>query len=563
MALPSLSVNRLRSPLTYILTPIILYFLLKFARHIRYNYQVRTNPEFKKIPSLPRHWLVGNVVNAGKHLDPGLARHPDYGMEEIWNKLGRPPCFWLDFSPVDITVLVVADPALAEMVSEPRPGLKYSLPKSDTTLSLGRLLGLESMVLVHGEEWRTLRRRFNKGFAPAHLHTLAPLILEKTKTFVNRLKTAAEKGTTFELCEYAQDLTTDIITMVCIERDFGAQTCPEGQGEKSFFGIFTTSRKLSAQAFKVGQGFNALQYFDPVRPILSWMNETALNWKLYNIIKEQISQNSFPSDSSKTTSNKPARSIINLATADLDPTPALIKNTVSQIKTFLFAGQDTTATLIQWLCFELAKCQNIQPHDPMYTHYKTLHKALLDEHNSVFGKNGNSDPFSALALLGNDSTSGDDSEALLTSQLPVSNAWVKEALRLHPPASSARMSLPAPYTDTNPPFEIDVPGGDKAVINGLRVYNCQWLLQRHPEIWGSKGMKKGTANGNLTKGGEKEVEGEVAGGDPYAATLFNPHRWLDSEYMAQIPTGAFRPFERGPRNCVCLFYPLPLTKQWC
>jgi cytochrome P450 len=29
-----------------------------------------------------------------------------------------------------------------------------------------------------------------------------------------------------------------------------------------------------------------------------------------------------------------------------------------------------------------------------------------------------------------------------------------------------------------------------------------------------------------------------------------PERWLDTEYVAQLPSGAFRPFGRGPRNCV-------------
>ena len=285
---------------------------------------------------------------------------------------------------------------------------------------------------------------------------------------------------------------------------------------------------MSAQAFKVGQGFNILYYLDPVRPALSWLNETVLNWRLYNLIKESIDQDSNNTHTNGTaTKTKPARSVINLAVADLDPTPALIKNTISQLKTFLFAGQDTTATLIQWLLFELAKCANVQPYDPLYTHYKSLYKALLEEHNTVFDPR---DPFSALHQL----ASQDESQ--LTSKLPVTNAWVKEALRLHPPASSARWAMPAPFTDTNPPFEVPVPTEDgtgerMAVINGLRVYNCQWLIQRHPDVWSSKNIKPDEF-------------------DPYGATLFNPHRWLDAEYMSQIPVGAFRAFERGPRNCV-------------
>jgi cytochrome P450 len=384
------------------------------------------------------------------------------------------------------------------------------------------------MILVHGEEWRALRRRFNKGFAPQHLHSLAPLILEKTQIFVERLKTAAKNGAVFELQEYAQDLTTDIITMVCMERNFGAQTTPDGQGEKYRFGILTCSRALSAQAFKVGQGFNFAQYFDPIRPVLSWLNETTLDWRLYNFIQKQITQDNPPnSNSSASSSSKSARSIINLATDSLDPTPALIRNTVSQIKSFLFAGQDTTATLIQWLLYELSMCTNIQPFDPLYDHYRFLHKALVDEHDSVFGKG---DPFSALTLL----ASKDDTA--LTSQLPITNAWVKETLRLHPPASTARWAKPPPISEDNPPIEIPITNPSDgstttATINGLRVYICHWLIQRNPSIWATPNLASGEF-------------------DKYSPYLFNPHRFLDAQYMSRIPVGAFRPFERGPRNCV-------------
>jgi cytochrome P450 len=31
---------------------------------------------------------------------------------------------------------------------------------------------------------------------------------------------------------------------------------------------------------------------------------------------------------------------------------------------------------------------------------------------------------------------------------------------------------------------------------------------------------------------------------------FRPERWLDKDYVANLPAGAFRPFERGPRACI-------------
>lgn len=485
------------------------YLAFKLVRHVRYNYWVRTNPEYAKIPHFPLHWLLGNLINLGKRLDPSLGRHPDYSFEEIWNELGRPPCFWMDMSPIGFAVLVNADPGLAEAVTEPRPGLKYSTIKSDTLNSLRRLLGWDSMILTHGEEWRSLRRRFNKGFAPSHLHSLAPLILDRTQIFIARLKGLAQTGEDFLLSNLSMDLTTDIITVVALDRDFGAQTMPEGTGEKSRFGIFSTSQALREQAFKTGQP-NLLEAIDPVRPFMGWLNETILNWRLYNIVSEQLAQ------PSSTSEKKPSRSITSLATADLPPTPALIKNTVSQLKSFLFAGQDTTATLIQWLCFELSKCTSITSSDPQYQHYRTIHKALIDEHNAVFGA---SDPFSALTALADPLTS----EATINTSLPVTNAWIKETLRLRPPAATARM-IPFESPST-PPFTLPLPTNadgttTDAKINGLRIYNCSYLIHRDPRTWGPD------------------------------AHVFNPSRWLDESYIRSLPTGAWRPFERGPRNCI-------------
>ncbi|ETN46820.1 uncharacterized protein HMPREF1541_01009 [Cyphellophora europaea CBS 101466] len=505
---------------------VIAYLALRLFRHIRYNIWVRTNPEFAKIPHLPQHWLLGNLINVGKHLDPSLPRHPDYGFEEIWNKLDRPPCFWFDMALVGIIVLVVVDPALAEAVTEPRPGLKYSTLKSDTLQSFSRLLGWESLVLVHGEEWRSLRRRFNKGFAPTHLHSLAPLILDRTQIFISRLKAFAQSGEDFLMRDLAQDLTTDIITMVSLERDFGAQTSGKDMGENAWpFGIFYLTKCLAEQAFKVGQGFNLLQSIDPVRPFMAWLNERILNWRLYHIVSEKLNETRHPPSHSTDSkpSTRPSRSIVQLATADLPPNRALINNTVSQIKSFLFAGQDTTATLIQWLTFELSKCTSMPPIDPQYAHCRAIYQALVDEHDAVFGAH---DPFSALAALA-DPTS---SEATINTRLPVTNAWVKEALRLHPPAATARY---VPLESANmPPFEIPIPNANPnssssssssstARINGLRIYNCQYLLHRDPSIWGHD-----------------------------TAALFNPSRWLDEDYVRALPTGAWRPFERGPRNCI-------------
>lgn len=152
--------------------------------------------------------------------------------------------------------------------------------------------------------------------------------------------------------DLAQDLTTDIITEMSIETDFHSQTTPEGKGEKSFLGVLTASRILSALVFKQGQGFDPIGYFDLVRPTRSWFYEKVFDWQLYNLVSKRLKQQKASRETGKA-----LRSITHLALDGMEPTPALIRNTVSQLKSFLFAGQDTTATLIQWICYELARQQ--------------------------------------------------------------------------------------------------------------------------------------------------------------------------------------------------------------
>jgi cytochrome P450 len=94
---------------------------------------------------------------------------------------------------------------------------------------------------------------------------------------------------------------------------------------------------------------------------------------------------------------------------------------------------------------------------------------------------------------------------------------IKETLRLWPPAGTARM------TKLGAGIRVQTSAGEYN-LEGVNVYNCAIMIQRDPEVYGD------TANG------------------------FVPERWLQNEDVSeeakQIPSSAWRPFERGPRNCI-------------
>ena len=271
---------------------------------------------------------------------------------------------------------------------------------------------------------------------------------------------------------------------------------------------------------------------------------SVLDYRLSAIVTENLRQPSqeqkpegnTPAENGKTSSSNSAaasRSVIHLATTGLPASKELIRNTVHQVKTFVFAGHDTTSTLLQWLFYEFS------------IHPSKLAK-LRAEHESVFGPGAHS---AGPALSGTDGSA----DRILGAMLPYTTAAVKEALRLHPPAGTTR-HVPDESAGGRPVI-IDFDRNDTTVnarelngatattdpknsttsssttttappptfpfkVNGLRIYPCHWLIQRNPKIWGPD------------------------------ATTFNPDRWLDDTYMSSIPVGAYRPFERGPRNCI-------------
>ncbi|KAL8727846.1 MAG: hypothetical protein Q9166_005792 [cf. Caloplaca sp. 2 TL-2023] len=479
--------HHIRSTLLVALT---LYVSYRISQWIYKAYRVRTR--FYDVPSLPRHRIWGNLINAGERLKPSLNRHPDYGFEEIWRELGEPGCFLVDLAPVeDRGFLIIAEPQYVEAVVSSTEQFKYSIPKSNNYHTLKPVLGAESIITKEGAAWKAMRKRFNPSFQPRYIHSLTGSIVTRVEIFVERLQSLAESGIIFKMADYAQDLTTDIITQLTIAQDFNAQSTPEGHGEKSALGLLTASRRLSEMVYDVGQGVG-LHTIDPIRPLKSLFYESILNHKLTAIVKARIGSTNATSES---------KCILQVAASGLSPNRALVRSCVDQVKTFLFAGQDTTATLIQWMCYEMSKAS----HSP---HHATSLTRLCQEHDVVFGPQ----PFSALQILSSLATA--ESESILTSKIPYTTAFIKETLRLHPPAATVR-AVPWEATSSSLPLP-----SHPVSIAGLQIYPSLYLIQRNPNIWGPD------------------------------AHLFKPGRWLDDAYLAGLPVGAYRPFERGPRNCI-------------
>jgi cytochrome P450 len=296
--------------------------------------------------------------------------------------------------------------------------------------------------------------------------------LDKTQLFLAKLEKYASTGEDFLLDDLCTNLTFDIIGAVTMDIDLDAQL---GDGNQS--AIVQLFQKLGST---YRSGNNSWKMMLPLR-------RKVLSRQLGASIKERIKEK-FEEQSK---SEKPSRSVLGLSLAEThELTPEVLDRTCDQLKTFLFAGHDTTSIMLQWAFYELTRTP----------HALRLVRQELDE---VFG------PDSTPNLVRDQIL--EHGEELL-QKLSYTAAVIKETLRLYPPAATARFSNP------NTGFTVQLPNGQDMCLDGMMLYNCQSIIQRDSAVYGDD------------------------------SNQFNPQRWLEAD--SAIPASAWRPFERGPRNCI-------------
>ncbi|KAK4195033.1 cytochrome P450 [Triangularia verruculosa] len=325
--------------------------------------------------------------------------------------------------------------------------------------------------------------------------TLLPCIIDKTEIFLKRLNGLSESGNSFPLTDLIISLTFDIIGAVTMGIDFDAQV-PESSRQGEFIRVYD-------QLVHTFQGrSNVLPWW--CHPKLTFRRYT-LGKKVDSLLEQMIRQ--------KHSEEQPQekRSVLSLSLQGHDRLDdQLLAQTIDQVKTFLFAGHDTTSILLAWAFYFLHR-------------HPKAHKALVSELDTLFGPESAGN-FGLLKqkLLG---PGGDE----LLNNMTYTTAVIKETLRLCPPAGTARMAPPGSN------LVVRTPEGQELCVDGMILYNCATIIQRDRQVFGD------------------------------TADEFMPERWLgdksgimsssndgDSsiEEGRRFPASAWRPFERGPRNCI-------------
>ncbi|KAF7596387.1 hypothetical protein BBP40_002131 [Aspergillus hancockii] len=497
--------------------PLLLLYLYQKLHYIRIK-------QHAAWPQLRSSLIWGHLESLHEFISKGeTRRHIDIVLSEIRTHLGDPSAFVLDLRPVQHVLCVVCSHEVAEQVSRSSKSFPYSMTKSPTLRQFEPLLGTHSIITSEGEEWKSLRKRFNPGFAPQHLLKLLPCILDKAWYFVEHLEKYAQSGEVFSLADLCINLTFDIIGKAQPIPPAPTPTpTPSPQTLTTPTGAVTMDENLGAQLPQTQQSelvqlYNNLTatYRSDSSIQWAWLNprttlrRRTLTRRIDTLLKAHVKRK-FTELKHYPTGTK-SRSVLTLSLQDISHLDAhTLDQTCDQLKSFLFAGHDTTSILLQWAFYELSRTPRAL-------------SAIRHELDELFG------PDTSPAAV-RDTLLSPYGAGLITRMSYVS-AVIKETLRLYPPSGTARYIPPGSGVCVQLGKE-----GRTLCLDGMVVYNCETVIQRDEAVYGD------------TK------------------DIFMPERWLgDSDTSmqtntdergdgkagcGQVPAGAWRPFERGPRNCI-------------
>lgn len=419
--------------------------------------------------------------------------------------------FYVDWWPLGPRWLFIADPELASKYVT----TDQSLPKSHlTTNYLDKLLGRDNMVGLDGRQWKFLRSIFNPGFSASHLITLVPFIVDSTLIFLDIL---LEKGKTNELVSLdalSTRYTIDIIGKIVMDTDFRAQLDPEPHP------IVTTFRR-QVDLMPSASSVSPLDDINLKREVKIWLNMRKLDALLGAEIDKRAAARNAANAANGTTEKKGfkdrKRSVIELALDAYDneavntgenKSPGMNASfrtlAIDSIKTFIFAGHDTTSATISYTMYLL----HLHP---------DVHTKLVAELDSVYGTDV---PATEIA----EKIKADPHSI---NKLEYMTAVIKEVLRLFPPASTLRELIrPQDIAASKDQYIHDPKSGKSYPIKGFHVWPVATMIHRNADYFP----------------------------DP---VKFVPERFLPSltpypNAKLHTPAGkdAWRPFEKGPRNCI-------------
>ncbi|KAJ5805373.1 hypothetical protein N7474_011260 [Penicillium riverlandense] len=435
---------------------------------------------------LPHSWIFGHLHHVGKT----MANYPSdvHGqympllLAKDHPELEVPGLMYIDIWPIAPPMLAVFHPEMMAQFTQ-----TTSLPKHPSLAGEFRpFTQLNDLLNMSGETWKAWRGIFNPAFSVKNILSLIPAFLEEIDVFVDQLNGAAECGEIFRLEDKAINCTIDIIGRAVLDIRLHCQTSKNELHE--------TLKRQIALLWASNAPDQLAMALNPLRPFRMWNNNRIIK----NYLRPHIERGIHDHMNGKATRHK---TINSLATKTYFSEPDSSSETnaadahehfmdilIAQIKIFLFAGHDTTATALSYCYYFLNKSPSALA-------------TLRAEHDAVLGP----DTSRARVQIA--------ANPALLNQLPYTSGVIKETLRLFPPVGTIRKGLPDFYL-THPET------GKQYPTKGFMLFGLSFGVQRAEEFWPR-------------------------------ATEFLPERWLAKEgEPLHVRKNAWRPFEQGLRNCI-------------
>ncbi|KAK7437050.1 hypothetical protein Landi51_12238 [Colletotrichum acutatum] len=381
-------------------------------------------------------------------------------------------------------MIAVFHPNIADQFTQDRSLPKHSMMKEE----FHPLTGCDDLVNMEGQTWKTWRAVFNPGFSARNILSLVPAMVEEALVLKKSFETLADSGTTVALEDGVMKATVDVIGRAVLGTRLNAQTTDSP--------VFTALQQQIGLLIPDNSPPNLLKSINPLRPFKMLYYNYVMKREIVPHIERQLQENISERSNSngpKTVNSLAISSYIKEMSAAGSKAEAKLNSqfvdiAISQLKIFLLAGHDTTASALCFAWYLMSK-------------YPAILEKVRSEHDEVFGADASA---AASRIVENPA---------LLNQLPYTNAVLKETLRLYPPVGTVRQGAPDVFI-TEPET------GERFPTDGFMMFVASQAMHRWDALWP----------------------------DPDKVI---PERWLVKEGDPLHPVkSAFRPFELGPRNCI-------------
>ncbi|TCD61631.1 hypothetical protein EIP91_008155 [Steccherinum ochraceum] len=403
--------------------------------------------------------------------------------------------------PVGQDILWVCDPRAMQFIMNGA----YKFPKTSERVALGTLSTDRGLVTAQDDCHKRQRKAMLPAFGTPESKALFPIFVRNAEAITTRWRDQlfdSPEGKMFNIPTWVSCATLDAIGEAAFDHTFGAIDNQTSDFVKSYQSLLIKSFASPTDGRIIMQN---LSRYLPVNFVI-WLYDHLPLYKLLRKNREvahkfgkEILASKDAALAKGADSHDLLAIIVRSNMSENERSKLTDYEVLSQIRTILLAGHETTSTALSWGLLELAKNPAIQ---------SKLRAEIHAMDNTI-------------KAHGRSSFTVEDLD-----KMPYTQACLKEVLRFHPPVyhlhravgqdTAIPLSKPVTTKSGTEINEVPVAKGTSIVLS-IAAYN------RDKSVWGED------------------------------AHVFNPERWLNQSEKKDISVGIFSnlaTFAGGPRACI-------------